>query len=230
MKPYFAVYSTFLQRGFDQVLHDVCLNKLPVTFLIDRAGAVGADGVTHQGIYDLSYLTLIPEMTVLAPKDGNELYEMLRWSLTFDRPLAIRYPRSYTADVACAPVEYGKWETLRQVQSNVYVLACGGRAIEAAQEVSGVHIINARSVKPLDEAFLQSINKEGNRILTVEDNALRGGFGQAVLACLGAAGLRAQVRCIGYPDAFLDDFSIEHSLQSAGISAEGIRSQIKKFA
>lgn len=229
MKPYFAVYSTFLQRGFDQILHDVCLNQLPVTFLIDRAGAVGADGVTHQGIYDLSYLSLIPDLCVLAPKDGEELREMLRWSLTFSQPLAIRYPKSYIPFETCAPFAYGKWETLRTEKSPVYVLACGGRAIAAALEAGGANVINVRCVKPLDEACLDALNREGNLLLTVEDNALRGGFGQTALAYLNARGLKATVRTIGYGDAFLDDYCIDHSLRAAGICAQTIHEHIKNF-
>ena len=228
-KPYVAVYSSFLQRGFDQILHDVCINRLPVTFLIDRAGAVGPDGLTHQGIYDLGYLSMIPDMTVLAPKDGNELEAMLSWSLTYDKPLAIRYPKGYGSNRPCGEVTYGQWEVCRKANSNVYVLAVGGRALEAAEAVESVNILHAGFVKPLDEARLDSLNRAGNLLITVEDNALYGGFGQAVLAYLNGKGLSAEVRTLGYSDAFLDDYAVDHSLQSAGISAEGIRAVIKNF-
>ncbi len=227
LKPYFAVYSTFLQRGFDQVLHDVCLNKLGVRFLIDRAGAVGDDGVTHQGIYDIAYLSMIPEITVLTPRDGNELRKMLIWSLDFDGPLAIRYPKSYAAEYTCTEIEYGKWETVRKTSSRVYVIAVGGRALQAAEQVENANIIYARFIKPPDTALLDELNADGNLLITVEDGALSGGVGQAVLSYLNTKGLRATVRCIGYPDAFLEDYSIAHSLENAGICKEGIENIIK---
>ncbi len=229
LKPYFAVYSTFLQRGFDQILHDVCLNNLGVTFVIDRAGAVGADGVTHQGIYDLSYLGIIPNLTILAPRNGVELERMLRWSLTYRYPLAIRYPKSYTQDGECADITYGKWEILKQSKSKIFILAVGGRAIDAAMPIADVHLVNARFIKPLDTEYLDSINREGNCILTIEDNALAGGFGQSVLTYLHSKGLRAQVQAIGFPDVFLEDYSIEHSLESADISTQGILKHLKNF-
>ena len=227
MKPYFAVYSTFLQRAYDQILHDVCLNDLPVTFLVDRAGAVGADGVTHQGIYDLGYLSMIPDMTVLAPKDGEELYDMLRWSLTFCHPLAIRYPKSYTLQKEHMLFSPGTWEILRDENADVVVLACGGRAVDAAMMCTGANIVNARSVKPLDTAMLRRLCAKGERIVTAEDNALRGGFGQSVVSYLNTLQAQTKVICLGYGDAFLDDYSVEHSLQTAGISVEGISRAIK---
>ncbi len=230
MKPYFAVYSTFLQRGFDQIVHDVCLNKLPVTFLIDRAGAVGADGVTHQGIYDLSYLSLIPDMTVLTPKDGEELEKMLQWSLSFNGPLAIRYPKSYAFDRPCPEIVYGEWEIVRQGDRKVYIIACGNRALAAAEGVAGASVVHARFIKPLDTSFLDGVNKPDVLLLTVEDNALRGGLGQSVLAYLNGKGLRAKVHTVGYADAFLDDFSVEHSLKSAGIDTESLTALIKNFS
>lgn len=229
LKPYFAVYSTFLQRGFDQIIHDVCLNNLGVTFVIDRAGAVGADGVTHQGIYDLSYLSLIPNLTVIAPKDGNEFYEMLQWSVGFNRPLAIRYPKSYSADGEFIPIEYGKWQTLKRSDGKAYVLAAGARAVQAAQTVQDANIVNARFIKPLDEEFLKSINQSGNIIVTVEDNALKGGFGESVLSYLNKCGLKAKISSIGYCDEFLENFSVESSLENAGISTEGITKAIKNL-
>ncbi|WP_251547129.1 1-deoxy-D-xylulose-5-phosphate synthase [Pumilibacter intestinalis] len=230
LKPYFAVYSSFLQRGFDQVLHDVCINNLGVTFLIDRAGAVGADGVTHQGLYDISYLSLIPNLSILAPKDGCEFRQMLEFSLSYDKPLAIRYPKSYLCDSAeNGSFEYGKWEILKRSQSGVYVLAVGNRAVCAASGIENANIVSARCIKPLDSEFLQQINRKGNLIITVEDGAKRGGFGQSVLAYLNEIGQNAKVETIGYPDEFLDDFCIEHSLEAAGITESGILSVIKNF-
>ncbi len=229
MKPYFAVYSTFLQRGYDQILHDVCINNLPVTFLIDRAGAVGSDGVTHQGIYDLSYLSSVPNMTVLAPKDGIEFLEMLKWSLGFNAPLAIRYPKSYGSTYSCAKIELGKWEKIKSANSPVYILCVGGRTLAAANEIANANIISARFVKPLDFEMLDEINKKGNLVITVEDGAVKGGFGQAVLCALNNAGLKCTVKNIGYGDEFLDNYSVRASLESAGISKDGIENTIKNF-
>ncbi|MDE7394802.1 MAG: 1-deoxy-D-xylulose-5-phosphate synthase [Clostridiales bacterium] len=230
LKPYFAVYSTFLQRGFDQILHDVCINKLPVTFLIDRAGAVGSDGVTHQGIYDLSYLLPIPNMTVLTPKDGNELRGMLEFSLTFNGPLAIRYPKSYTDNAPCSLIDYGKWEKVRNEKSSVTILAAGNRALQAAMGTKGASIVNARFIKPLDAEMLSSLNKENTLLITVEDNALCGGFGEAVLSYVShSTKIGAKVQRIGYEDAFLDNYSVSDSLQAAGITTQNLQSIIDSF-
>ncbi len=230
LKPYFAVYSSFLQRGFDQVLHDVCIAKLPVTLLIDRAGAVGADGVTHQGIYDYSYLLPIPNMTVLTPKDGAELKAMLEFSRTFNAPLAIRYPKSYAVEGEAVPFELGKWHTLRTAKQPIYILAAGNRAIRAALSTTGAHIVNANTLKPLDTAFLDGVNKHGTLLITVEDNALRGGFGESVLAYLSRGGtLYPQVRRVGFGDEFLENFSVADSLQTAGIDTKKLQELIDSF-
>ena len=232
IKPYFAVYSTFLQRGFDQLLHDACIGNYPIKLCIDRAGAVGSDGVTHQGVFDISYLSVIPNMTVMCPCDGDELKMMLEFSLDYDRPLAIRYPKSYSADMPHAPIEYGKWETLVQSDSKVYVLATGCRAVAAAQEAEDsvkINIINCRFVKPLDESFLNSINKKGNVIITVEDNVRRGGFGESVLSYLNEVGLKATVKILAHPDKFIDDRDINSTLKSSGISADNLTYIVKNL-
>lgn len=232
MKPYFAVYSTFLQRAFDQLLHDVCIGGYPVTLCIDRAGVVGADGATHQGIFDLSYLLPIPSMTVMCPTDGAELKEMLEFSLRFDAPLAIRYPKSYSKDRAHAPIEYGKWEIVRSSRSKVYVLCAGSRALDIAEGASArsdINIVNCRFVKPLDEDFLQSINKKGNRIITVEDNIERGGFGQSVLAALNRQGMNVKCRIIAHGDAFIDERDVALSLEASGITEENLLNAVKNL-
>lgn len=225
MKPYFAVYSTFLQRGFDQLLHDVCIGGYPVKLCIDRAGAVGADGVTHQGTFDLSYLSVIPNMTVMCPSDGDEFKLMLDYSLDFDKPLAIRYPKSYKSDRKHLPIEYGKWETLRSEKSRVYVLAAGCRAVEVAEKACDevkTNLVNCRFVKPLDEDFLSSVNKKGNVIITVEDNVRRGGFGESVLSYLNSVGQNAVVKILAHPDKFIDDRDVSSTLTESGISAENL--------
>ena len=234
IKPYFAVYSTFLQRGFDQILHDVCIGGYPVKLCIDRAGAVGADGVTHQGVFDISYLSLIPGMTVMTPSDGDEFRQMLEYSLEFDKPLAIRYPKSYSIDRSHAPIAYGKWEVLRKEKSNVYVLAAGSRAVDIAEEASSfvkINTVNCRFVKPLDEPFLSSINKKGNVIITVEDNVRRGGFGEAVLSYLNSVSKNesAKVIILAHPDKFIDDREIDSTLSSSGISAANLTDIVKSL-
>ena len=228
LKPYFAVYSSFLQRGYDQVLHDAAIGKLPVTFLIDRAGVVGQDGATHQGTFDLSYLTGIPNLTVLTPKDGDELSKMLFWSLSFHAPLAIRYPKSFTKNYGvCAPLAYGKWEVLsvgtpekksiwKKRNAPKYILAAGSRMVELAEQVSGATVVNARSIKPLDIAFLDTAGKEGALLITLEDNMLAGGFGAAVLAYMnqqGYAASGAQTITLGFRDEFIHTHSIEKAFQ-----------------
>ncbi|MCH5350459.1 MAG: 1-deoxy-D-xylulose-5-phosphate synthase [Clostridiales bacterium] len=232
IKPYFAVYSTFLQRGFDQILHDVCIGGYPVKLCVDRAGAVGADGVTHQGVFDISYLSLIPGMTVMSPSDGAEFRQMLDYSLTFDKPLAIRYPKSYSIDRDHAPIEYGKWETIRSDKSNVYVLAAGSRALEVAEksaESVKMNLVNCRFIKPLDTGFLDSINKKGNVIITVEDNVGRGGFGESVLSYLNGTSLNATVKILAHPDKFIDDRDVNSTLAGSGISAENLTDIVKNL-
>ncbi len=226
LKPYFAVYSSFLQRGFDQIVHDVCYDNLPVTFLIDRAGAVGADGITHQGILDLSYLCMIPNMTVLAPKDGDELEEMLEFSLTCDSPLAIRYPKSFTAKYKKNTLaSVTEWETIKESDKNKYILAVGNRALDAAAAVDDVNVINARCVKPLDTKLLSKIGN-GSVVLTLEDNVVSGGFGASVLAYFSKENANVKVINLGY-NGFVDDMNTESSLRTAGLCGENIKKLLK---
>ena len=225
-KPYFAVYSSFLQRAFDEILHDVCINRLPVTFLVDRAGAVGADGVTHQGVFDLSYLSLLPDMTVLAPKDGEELSKMLEWSLTFDAPLAIRYPKSFKTEYAPAEGLFDPrgWELCRKADNADYVLAVGNRMLDEAMQTNA-NVVNVRAVKPLDTAFLDECIRMGGRIVTLEDNVLKGGLGEAVAVYVAG---RIPVRTLGYPDAFIDNRSVRDTLEQYGLTAENIRKILQR--
>ncbi len=226
LKPYFAVYSSFLQRGFDQIVHDVCYDNLPVTFLIDRAGAVGADGITHQGILDLSYLGMIPNMTVLAPKDGDELEEMLEFSLACDSPLAIRYPKSFTAKYEKNTLaSVTEWETIKESDKNKYILAVGNRALDAAAAVDDVNVINARCVKPLDTKLLSKIGN-GSVVLTLEDNVVSGGFGASVLAYFSKENANVKVINLGY-NGFVDDMNTESSLRTAGLCGENIKKLLK---
>lgn len=229
-KPYFAVYSTFLQRAYDQILHDVCINNLPVTFCIDRAGTIGADGVTHQGLFDLSYLTSIPNMTVCAPKDGQEFYNILEWSKSFNAPLSIRYPKSFEQKFkTCDSIILGKWEVIKTAKSNIYILACGNRMLGLGDKIDNVTLVNARFVKPLDTKYLDTINKKGNLIITLEDNVLKGGFGESVLSYLNTLGLKAKINSLGYPDKFIDNYNLDNSFLENGITKKAIEEIIKIY-
>lgn len=185
MKPYYAIYSTFLQRAFDEIIHDVCGQDLPVTFCIDRAGITGADGETHQGVFDLSYLSFIPNLTVAIPKNIGEFRAMLAFSQNFSHPLAIRYPRSGTEGEHSA-VELGKFEVLHSTMSDIIVFAAGERCLSVAEEVRlqaerekmDFTLVNARFLKPLDEELL--IGARHKYVITIEDNVLYGGLGDAV--------------------------------------------------
>ena len=234
LKPYFAVYSTFLQRSFDQVLHDVCIGKHAVTFCVDRAGVVGADGVTHQGVFDLSYLLPLPNMTVMCPTDGDELKLMLDFSLGFDAPLAIRYPKSYKTERKHEQIRYGKWEFMRRSKSGsaVYLLCSGGRALDAAFDCvpdADINIINARFAKPLDVELLKELNKPSNTVITLEDNMRAGGFGMSVLEYLNGLGLEAHVKIIAHGDAFIEDMDVQSALCASGICKENLLDAIKSL-
>jgi len=232
--PIVAIYSTFLQRAYDQIVHDVCIQKLPVVFAIDRAGIVGDDGKTHQGTLDLSYLGSIPGLAVATPKDENELQHLIYTGVKANRPMAIRYPRGsgpgIALDADLHEVPFGKGEVLR-TGSDVAIVALGTTvypSLEAAQILSkeGVDctVINARFAKPLDADLIVETAKKVKRLLTVEENTLAGGFGSAVLQSLQAHGLRdVQVRCLGIPDEFVEHapqsvLRAKYSLDASGIA------------
>jgi 1-deoxy-D-xylulose-5-phosphate synthase len=235
--PVVAIYSTFLQRAYDQIVHDVCIQNLPVVFAIDRAGIVGDDGRTHQGTLDLSYLGCIPGLTVAAPKDENELQHLIFTGIKANRPMAIRYPRGTGPGAALDPdlreIAVGRGEVLRS-GSDVAILALGTTvypSLEAAQILSekGVDctVINARFAKPLDADLIVDIAKKVKRVLTVEENVLAGGFGSVVLQLLQARGLRdLQVRCLGIPDEFVEHASQPFLRAKYALDASGIASQV----
>ena len=235
--PIVAIYSTFLQRAYDQIVHDVCIQNLPVVFAIDRAGIVGDDGRTHQGTLDLSYLGCIPGLTVAAPKDENELQHLIFTGTRANRPMAIRYPRGSGPGSALDPdlheIAIGQGEVLRS-GSDVAILALGTTvypSLEAAQVLSekGVDctVINARFAKPLDADLIVETAKKVKRVLTVEENTLAGGFGSAVLQLLQARSLRdVQVRCLGIPDEFVEHASQPFLRAKYALDASGIASQI----
>ncbi len=228
MRPVVAIYSTFLQRAVDQVIHDVAIENLNVVFAIDRAGLVGADGPTHHGVFDISILRAIPNLKILAPKDAAELRAMLKAAFKVGGPVAIRYPRGQTDPVQPGlwpEIEWGRWEIVKE-GDEVAILAFGktlGYALEAAGHDPRVAVVNARFIKPLDEAMLRALVARGMRILTVEDHQLCGGFGSAVLEALEAMGRPLPVKRLGLPDRFTGQGKIERLHQKAGIDAAGIR-------
>ncbi len=233
LKPVVAVYSTFLQRSYDEIIHDICLQNLPVTFAIDRAGIVGDDGPTHNGTFDLSYLRHIPNLTVMAPKDGYELRCMLKTALSMNKPAAIRYPRGAVVDnqenenlEAILP---GTSELLRE-GTDILIVAIGSTvtaAVSAAELLADAHIsacvVNARFVKPLDIDALSHHAEKCMHILTVEENALLGGFGSAVLEKLTEAGIQGlKFKMLGIPDTFIEQGPQSLLRQKLGLDAEGI--------
>ncbi|MCL2555809.1 MAG: 1-deoxy-D-xylulose-5-phosphate synthase [Firmicutes bacterium] len=238
MKPLFAVYSTFLQRAFDQILHDVCLNNLSVVFAIDRAGVTGSDGVTHQGVFDLSYLNLMPNLTILTPKNGIELKNMLRYAFNKNGPVAIRYPKSYNT---CEPIatfkaqefdNIEKWETLKKSNGNIYILACGSRMIELLSALDlNITIINCRTIKPLDYESLDYINNPDNLIIILEDNISSGGFSSHVLDYLYTKNPRQPplIKILNHKTTFSDIRSIDNSLKDSNITIENIKKTIDEF-
>ena len=216
LKPIVCMYSTFLQRAYDQIVTDVCLQKLPVVFLIDRAGLVGADGATHQGVFDLSYLSHVPNMTVLVPKDVSELRLMLDYALRLDSPVAIRYPNGVCPDFETVlPFDNKlKYELFGDITAENAILACGPRALKLANEVQkkcgNVAVFNARNVKPLDKETLLLLADKN--IVTLEENAAIGGFGAAVLKFYADNGIKAKVTVIGVKDRFVEHASVESQL------------------
>ena len=238
MKPYFAVYSSFLQRGYDQVLHDVCITGKNVTFLIDRAGLVGNDGETHHGEFDLSYLNSIPGITVMAPKDSKELMSMMDLSLEIDGPCAIRYPRGncYELNVGkYGKIETSTYEVLKEGKDTV-ILAIGNmvkNALEAAEvlekEGISVGVVNARFLKPIDEKLLDEMFSKYKNIVTVEDNIIIGGFGSRILQYASEKEYNNKIINIALPEKFIPHGSCEELQELAGISANKIVERIKKI-
>jgi 1-deoxy-D-xylulose-5-phosphate synthase len=228
VKPFVCIYSTFLQRAYDQIVHDVCIKNLPVVFCIDRAGVVGSDGKTHQGVFDLSYLRHIPNLTLLCPKDTAELSSMIDYAVKLNSPVAIRYPNG-VAPVGEEKSFDGKWEVLSNGTDNVTVLAVGHRAISVANDLKnyGVNatVINARSVKPLDEDMLLSI--KNSLIVTIEDNVLAGGFGSAVMEYYSQKMQTVKVLPFGMADKFIAHATVSRQFEENGLTAKNIADKIK---
>ena len=233
LKPIVAIYSTFLQRGYDQLIHDVALQNLNVMFAIDRAGLVGEDGPTHAGSFDLSYLRCIPNMLVMAPSNENETHKLLSTGYHFDGPSAIRYPRgkgpSQEIETGLNPVEIGKAK-LRRRGSSIAILAFGSMvtpALEVAEKLNAT-ILDMRFVKPLDEETIGDMAKQHQLLVTIEENSLMGGAGSAVNEFLNASNYQIPVLNLGLPDTFLEHGNTPQMLAAVGLDAGSISAAIKK--
>jgi 1-deoxy-D-xylulose-5-phosphate synthase len=238
-RPVFAVYSTFLQRAFDQVF-DVCLQNLPVVFAVDRAGVVGSDGPTHHGVFDLSYLRMFPNMTIMAPCDENELRHMLATAVKMDGPVAVRYPRGngygVPLDKTLSPLPVGRGEVLRHgVAGSLLAVGTMVRpALAAAESLAcegiWLSVANARFVKPLDRDLILDLARQTGVIITVEENALDGGFGSAVLELLEEEGLDGtKVRRLGYPDCYVEQGEQSELRAMYGLDSDMLAGKIRQF-
>ena len=233
-KPVVAIYSTFLQRAYDQLIHDVALQNLPVVFAIDRAGLVGPDGPTHAGSFDLSYLRCVPNMVVMAPADENECYQMLNTALACGRPAAVRYPRGTGPGVALKrtpdTLPIGKGVVCRRGR-RIAILAFGSMVVPAlaAAERLDATVANMRFVKPLDEALIRELARSHDYLVTVEENVVMGGAGSAVNEYLVSSGLPLPVLNLGLPDRYLEHGSREELLSEAELDADGIQRNIDHF-
>jgi 1-deoxy-D-xylulose-5-phosphate synthase len=235
LKPIVAIYSTFLQRAYDQLIHDVALQNLPVVFAVDRAGLVGSDGATHQGSYDLSFLRCIPNMIVMAPADENECRQMLYTGTTLESPSAIRYPRGcgpgvpVVAEMTALPV--GVAQLRREGRSGLAILAFGA-LVDSAQKIAerlDATIVNMRFVKPLDEKMIVSIAARHRALITIEENAIMGGAGSGVSEVLATAGLQLPTLHIGIPDRFIEHGTRETCLARAGLDLTGLSAQVETW-
>jgi len=239
-RPVAAIYSSFVQRAYDQVFHDICLQKLPVTISMDRGGLVGDDGPTHHGVFDISYLRHLPGLTMMAPKDENELRHMLKTAVCSGVPMALRYPRGagygVTLDPELKSLEVGKGEILAE-GGDLCIVAIGSTvypALEAARVLKGkginAGVVNARFVKPLDAELIKGVAAATGRIMTVEENALQGGFGSAVLEMLYESGMQnIKVKRLGIPDRYIEHGSQAQLRKDLGIDAEGIAAAAVEF-
>ncbi len=241
-KPFATIYSTFLQRAYDQIIHDIALQNLPVKFAIDRAGLVGEDGPTHHGAFDISYLRLIPNMVIMAPKDENEFRDMIYTASIYDRgPIAFRYPRDRVLGLELKKtfdeIPIGTWEVLKE-GNDIAILAVGTMVypgLEAAKELedelgTSIKVVNARFVKPMDrEVLFQLVDSGIRKIVTIEENALIGGFGDGVLEFLNEIGHHIDVLRLGIPDKFIEHGPRKVLLQKIGLDKKGIKESIKSF-
>lgn len=238
MKPIVAIYSSFLQRAYDQILHDVCIQNLPVIFAIDRAGLVGSDGETHQGIFDLSYLSSIPNMHILAPKNKWELSDMIKFALAYGGPVAVRYPRGEAFDGLKdyrEPVEYGKSEKIYQEKE--IILFAVGSMVKVALEVRrqllekgySCSLTNARFVKPIDEEAVREACREHRLIVTMEENVASGGFGEKVRDYVDSLHVNTKVLGIAIPDEYVEHGNVELLKKEVGIDADSVAVKVEAW-
>lgn len=237
LKPYYAIYSTFLQRAFDEIIHDVCAQDMAVTFCIDRAGISGADGETHQGVFDLSYLSLIPNLTIAVPKDTEEFKKMLRFSADYAHPLAIRYPRAGRTVFQGEEKEItvGKWEYLHKTNSEVTVIAAGERCLIIAMKIlqnlqkqgKDFNVVNARFVKPLDTELLKTL--KGKYVVTMEDNVFLGGLGAQIDGELIKLGIDCKIKNFAYRDEFIPQGGIATLQSEYGVNCKEIEEYISEI-
>ena len=237
LKPVFAVYSSFLQRSYDQLIHDIAIQNLPVTICIDRAGVVGNDGETHQGLFDLAFLSEIPNFVIMAPKDFKEFDKMLEYAVNLNKPVAIRYPRGGEGKNKfdkCEEVKTGKAEIIKEGK-DITIVAIG-KMVDKAVEVGKIlekenidaEIINARFLKPLDkETILKSVEKTKN-VVTIEDGILKGGLGATVIECINNSKLEnIKVKTFGYDDLFVKHGNVEEIEKQNKLDVDGITDFIK---
>lgn len=235
MIPVVAVYSSFLQRAYDQIIHDVCIQNLPVVFAIDRAGLVGSDGETHQGIFDLSFLATIPNLCIMAPKNKQELYDMLKYAVKYQGPIAIRYPRGEAYDGLSAfrsKIVYGKAETIYK-EKEIALMAVGSM-VKVAEEVRenlkelgyACTLINARFVKEFDKKLIKELAEDHHLLVTMEENVTTGGFGERVTDYISSEGIHLEVEKIALPDMYVEHGNVNILYQDAGIDAESVTKRI----
>ena len=231
LKPVVAIYSTFLQRGYDQLIHDVALQNLPVVFALDRGGLVGADGATHAGAYDIAFVRCVPNMSMLAPSDENECRQALTTAFRQDHPVAVRYPRGAGIGAAIEK-ELTAWPwgkgVVRKSGSRTAILAFGTllHPALAAAERLGATVADMRFVKPLDEELVLQLARSHDALVTVEEGCIMGGAGSAVLECLAAAGVTVSVLQLGLPDQFVEHGEPAKLLSLCGLDASGIEKSI----
>jgi 1-deoxy-D-xylulose-5-phosphate synthase len=235
LRPVVAIYSSFLQRAYDQLIHDVALQNLPVTFALDRAGLVGGDGATHQGSFDLSFLRCIPNLTIMAPANENECRQMLYTAVQLGSPAVVRYPRGQGTGVAIEramqTLPIGKAEAVREGRSGLAILAWGpmvGFCEPVAKQLDAT-LINMRFIKPLDEALLLKLAEKHTAFITVEENTIAGGAGSAVAEFLNAHGIHHPLLHIGIPDQFIEHGSRQDCLVSAGLDIQSITHTITQW-
>jgi 1-deoxy-D-xylulose-5-phosphate synthase len=235
LRPVCAIYSTFLQRAYDQIVHDVAVQNLPVVFCMDRAGFVGDDGPTHMGLYDIAYLRTLPNFTLMAPRSEAELLPMMEHALSLSSPAGIRYPRGSTSgrhDEPVAPIVQGKAEVLRRGRG-VAIVAYGTTvdiALDAYDRVGGITVVNARFAKPLDEALLLDLQGEHSTVITLEEHSLAGGFGSAVAEFVADRGLQFRVERIGVPSVLVQHDSQDKQRGLFGLNADALAARIEALA